>query len=69
MAPKFNHTEEQMKKAIKAVQDGMSQRKAAQLFKVPRITLLDKIKGRSPYDRRMGHMPYLSSQEENDIVE
>ena len=69
MAPRFAYTQEQMEKAIAAVRGGMSVRAASVAFKVPRATLFDKIKGKTQLDRKMGRDPYLSQEEESQIVE
>ena len=42
---------------------------AAKLDSVPRATLFDKIKGRTPIERKVGRDPYLTSEEEKQIVD
>ena len=69
MAPTFNYNNEAMEKAIEAVEErGMSKRRASIIFGVPRSTLCDKLAHRTPRSRQMGHLPYLTELEENDIV-
>ena len=41
-----NYSEEAMKAAVKAVQNGMGKKTAAKRFNVPRSTIADKISGR-----------------------
>lgn len=67
--PKLDYSIESMKKAIDAVDYGMSVRKAAFVYKVPRTTLGDKTSNRTPRERRMGHLPVLTVKEEDDLVE
>ena len=69
MAPKFAYKEEDMEKAIAAVEGGMSKRCASKTFGVPRTTLMDKLVGRTPRERRIGHLPYLTRLEEDDLVQ
>ena len=64
----LNYTEIQMAKAVEAVRNGVPKKAAARQFKVPKGTLLDKLKGRTPMKRRMGRIPYLSEAEENTIA-
>lgn len=58
-----------MKNAIKAVKNsGMSIRGAATKFKVPRMTLSDKCKGKTPLARKMGPPTILDEDEENNLL-
>ena len=69
MPPKFNYNHEAMQNALDAVEKGgMSKRKASKCFGVPRTTLSDKLSGRTPRERKMGHSPILTEQEEHDLV-
>lgn len=64
-----NYPEDNMKNAIKAVKNsGMSIRGAATKFKVPRMTLSDKCKGKTPLARKMGPPTILEEDEENNLV-
>ena len=68
--PKFQYSEEAMRNAITAVEEGrMSKRAASITYNVPRTTLLDKLTGRTPKERRMGPLPFLTQQEDNDLVQ
>lgn len=64
MAPKKNYTPEQMGNAIEAVRKGEKIAKAAERFGVPRVTLHNKITGKSPLECSMGPATYLSKDEE-----
>ena len=57
-----------MHKAIKEVEQGMSVRKAAELFNVPKSTLHDRITGRVDVGARSGPQPYLSFEEEEELA-
>lgn len=66
----FKYTEEQLQNAVEAVKSGgMSLRKAACQYNIPRGTLFDKVKGRTPLKRKFGRDPYLTESEEKAIVE
>ena len=54
--------------AIQAVRDGMSKNATAKLYGVPRTTLNDKISGKYREGKRAGRDPFLSSEEETEIV-
>ena len=59
-----------MIKALDEIEsDQISLNGAARKYNLPRSTLFDKLKGRTPRERKIGHAPFLSSEEENDIVE
>ena len=66
---RFTYTEKQMKDAVAAVKAGVPQRIAAAKYNVPRATLFDKVKGRTQIERKMGRYPYLTENEEQEIVE
>ena len=67
--PKFKYSEDQMASAILAVRNGMGVRKACDKYGVPKSTVLDKMKGRTPMKRKMGRDPYLKESEEKAIVD
>lgn len=67
MAPKKDYTPLQMGKAIEAVRKGEKIATAAQMFGVPRVTLYNKITGKSPIECSMGPSSYLPKEE--DILE
>lgn len=62
------YTEENLRKAVAAINNGMSKRSAARIFKVPRSTLFDKIAGRTIIGKKMGRVPFLTDAEEQSIV-
>ncbi|XP_013189681.1 uncharacterized protein LOC132903318 [Amyelois transitella] len=64
MAPKKSYTPLQMAQAITAVREGEKISTAAKKFGVPRITLHDKISGKTPIECSMGPSTYLSTEEE-----
>ena len=53
-----------MQKAAVAVEDGMSLRKAADIFQVPKSTLYDRVTGKVKFGARSGPDPYLMNEEE-----
>lgn len=61
---RFRYSENDMHKALLAVENGMSIYSAAKAFKVPRMTLSDKLRGKTPIIRKMGPPSILSSEEE-----
>lgn len=61
---RFKYSEEDMRGALLAVENGMSINSAAKCFKVPRMTLSDKVKEKTPIVRKMGPPSILSNQEE-----
>ena len=63
------YSEVQMKRATAAVRNGQPVRIAVKLYNVPGATLFDKIKGWTPIERKMGRDPYLTSEEEKQIVD
>lgn len=65
MAPKKDYTPQQMNWAIEAVKKGLKISEAAKKFNVPRITLHNKITGKSPIECSMGPSTILSKEEEN----
>ena len=57
-----------MEKAVTAVEQGMSIRRAAESFAVPRSTLHDRTSGKIRMDSRSGRKPYLTVEEEEELV-
>ena len=53
-----------MQKAAVAVDDGMSLRKAAEIFQVPKSTLCDRVTGKVKFGATSGPDPYLTNEEE-----
>lgn len=65
----FSYKDEDMQKAIKAVQEnGLSKKLAARQFGVPRSTLIRKLSGQAPLLRKMGPSTELSKTEEDILV-
>ena len=63
------YTGESMSLALHAVREGMSKKKAAKLYGVPRTTLLDKLAGRVPEVSRAGPCNILTPAEEQQLVD
>jgi DNA-binding NtrC family response regulator len=62
----FAYSDDNMQKAIQAVRkDGLSRKNAAQQFGIPRSTLIRKLSGTVPLQRKMGPRSELSETEEN----
>ncbi|XP_063215801.1 uncharacterized protein LOC134527237 [Bacillus rossius redtenbacheri] len=59
----------QMEEALQAVKDGMSIKQAAERHGVPRNTLSDKVKGKTPIGRKMGPESWLKKEEESMLVQ
>jgi helix-turn-helix, Psq domain len=59
--------EENMQLAINATKSGISQRKAAATFGVPRTTLQDRLAGREPNKIAKQHMQRLTPEEEGAL--
>lgn len=67
--PKFLYSEEAMKNAMHAVDTkNMSCHKASVKFGVPRSTLENKVKGKTPRERKMGPSSVLTAEEEDTLV-
>lgn len=63
-------TNEQMENAMQAVANGeMGVNRAALQYKVPPTTLKDRISGRVMHGSKVGPKPYLSHEEEKELVE
>ena len=60
-------TESKLYRAFEAVQNGMSIRRAAEAYGVPRTTLQDRISGRVPFGTKSGPAKYLSDEEEEEL--
>lgn len=67
MAPKFQYTEAALLAAVEACNNGEAAATAAKTYGIPRTTLLDKLKGRTPLARKMGPRTILTSEEELDL--
>ena len=63
-----NWNEIGMNNAVKAVRQGTSVRRAAELFNVPKSTLSDKVLGKVPMRARSGPPSYLTIEEEEELT-
>lgn len=63
-----SYSDENVKCALNAVSNGMSQREACKKFSIPRATLYDKIKGKYREGKGKGRDPFLSNEEEASLV-
>ena len=61
------YTQEDFKLAMESIQDGMSVRKAAEEFNVPRVTLMDRLHNRTT--EKLGRPCELTEEEENLLAE
>ncbi|KAG5874870.1 hypothetical protein JTB14_035680 [Gonioctena quinquepunctata] len=68
MARRLQYMEEDMKNAVSAVKNGMPALRASKQFGVPRTTLLDKVAGRVPIERKIGPETVLKQEEESLLV-
>lgn len=64
----LKYSEECMEKAIEEVQNGMPVSTTAKKYGIPRVTLLYKVRGKTPLKRRMGPESYLSEIQEQSLV-
>ncbi|CAH1964377.1 unnamed protein product [Acanthoscelides obtectus] len=62
-----NYSKEDLEKAVNAVKGGMSKKRAAILFKIPRATLVNRCLGR--HNRKCGHPTVLYQQEQQVIAD
>jgi len=58
-----------MEQAMEAVKKGFSVKRAAEVHKVPRTTLQDRVLGKVIHGTRPGPQPYLNKEEEGDLAE
>lgn len=65
---KANWTEENLKRAIEAVQNGVSKKKASKDFGIPRSTLRDRLKSNEISKPTLGRKPVFSSDQEKQIA-
>ncbi len=61
-------TDDSLQRACDAVHEGMGIRRAAEEYAIPRSTLHDYISGRVIFGSKSGPKPYLSSIEEEELV-
>ena len=62
--------DESMKRPMEAVKGGLMRvNQAARNFKVPRTTLRDRLSGRVEHGAKSGPEPYLTKEEEQELVD
>lgn len=64
----LKYSENDMELAIQEVEHGMPYATAAKKYKVPKITLMYKVKKKTPRHRQMGRDSYLTLEEEKVLV-
>ncbi|XP_022835853.1 tigger transposable element-derived protein 1-like [Spodoptera litura] len=64
----FRYSEADMEAAIRECRRGVATSTAAKKFGVPRVTLLNKVKGKTPIKRKMGRACYISDDTEALLV-
>ena len=60
-------SDDSMKAALKAVEDGQSVNGAARDYGIPKMTLFDRVSGRMIHGVKPGPRPYLSPREEGTL--
>lgn len=65
---RLQYAEDDLKKAVDAVKNGMACLAASKAFGVPRATLQDKLKGRTPIGKKSGPETVLTKEEETILV-
>lgn len=65
----LNYPEEQLQRAVVAVKEGMSVRKASKIFEIPKSTLSDKVSDKRPGDRKIGAPTVLPKQVERNLAD
>jgi len=58
-----------MQGALKAIAEGMGVNRAAMEYGVPRTTLKDRVAGRVEHGCKSGRSPYLTHEEEQELVD
>ena len=67
-ADTYKHwTQDRMDKAVGAVEQGISVRRAAEEYDIPKSTLHDRVSGRVLTGMRSGLLRYLSDEEEKEL--
>ncbi|XP_030751595.1 uncharacterized protein LOC115879086 isoform X2 [Sitophilus oryzae] len=59
---------EDLNKAVNAIRSGMPFKAASKIFKVPRSTLQDKVKGRTALEKKCGPETILTKEEKNVLA-
>ena len=60
--------ENSMEEAVSAIEKGMTVRRAAEMYRVPRSTLHDHFSGRVKYGVKSGPSQYLTTAEEEELA-
>ena len=63
------HDRSNIIKAIGDIRGGVSLREAAKVYGIPRSTLNDKLRGKTPIETTQGPSPILTTEEEDMLVE
>jgi hypothetical protein len=63
-----NWSSDNLKRTCKAVSDGMSIRRAAEEYAIPKSTIYDHFSGRVLFGSKSGPKPYLTTTEEHELV-
>lgn len=67
---RFKYKVEDLKKAIEEVKAGnISANKASKVYSIPKGTLINKLKSKDPFLRKMGPPSVLSHEEENRLID
>ena len=59
----------QLEKAMAAIEEGLTYRKASEMYHIPRSTLNDYCIGKSDLDSKSGPKSYLTAREEEELVD
>lgn len=66
---KANWTEDDLKRAIEAVKNGVSKKKAPKDFSIPRSTLRDRLKSNESFEPLLGRKPVFNLDQEKQIAD
>jgi len=64
-----SYSQEDVEKALKSIGEGMTYRKAAEKYHIPRTTLYSKIQNIYPMNAKKGPASILSTSEEQKIID
>lgn len=64
----FRYSEADMEAAIEECRRGVPTVTAAKKYAIPRVTLLNKVKGKTPIRRKMGRSCYVTEEIEEILV-
>ena len=63
-----SYDKEKLTEAVRAVKNGMAKRTAAKKYGIPRTSLYDKLNGKYREGKGKGRDPFLSEEEEQNLV-